>query len=84
VSRLYRELILFFIHLSVIATLTCESDLSVASVNLWNIMFLWEVRRRGIARAMRSAGVDVIVMQEVRVGAKLSQIDDLQLLLPQV
>ncbi len=58
----------------------------MGTFNTWNVMFLWEVRQRALAEAIRNARVDVVVLQEVRASkdGSWSQIQDLQYNLPEV
>jgi len=60
------------------------SDLTVATYNIWNIMFHWEVRKIHIADMIETHGIDVVGFQEVRANMDNShnQLHDLQERLP--
>lgn len=53
------------------------------ALQVWNVMFNWRIRHKGIADLIRQSGVDVIGLQEVRAGSNFSQLDELRALLPE-
>ncbi|XP_013416911.1 uncharacterized protein LOC106178324 [Lingula anatina] len=59
--------------------------LRAATLNLWNIMFHWEVRKYRIAEMIKTVHPDLIALQEVRASekGKHTQIAELQALLPE-
>ncbi|XP_033744975.1 uncharacterized protein LOC117330650 isoform X2 [Pecten maximus] len=59
-------------------------DVTVATCNLWNVMFNWSVRKYRIAQMINDAKPDVVAFQEVRFHADRggNQIMELQELLP--
>eukprot|EP00794_Sanderia_malayensis_P006186 gene6186-6901_t len=61
-----------------------ENELTVATYNIWNVMFHWEVRKLYIADLIKTHNIDVIAFQEVRSDRdkKRNQLHDLQELLP--
>eukprot|EP01116_Phalansterium_solitarium_P000056 TRINITY_DN10042_c0_g1_i1.p1 TRINITY_DN10042_c0_g1~~TRINITY_DN10042_c0_g1_i1.p1 ORF type:complete len:401 (+),score=88.25 TRINITY_DN10042_c0_g1_i1:51-1253(+) len=61
-----------------------QPDLRIGSYNIWNFMFHWNVRKRGIVDEIRRANPDVVGLQEIRVSASLGhQFDQLRALLPE-
>ncbi|XP_033647637.1 uncharacterized protein LOC117307090 isoform X1 [Asterias rubens] len=58
--------------------------LKVATYNLWNIMFNWDVRKYHIASMIQEADLDVVAFQEVRadLDEEHSQLLELKSLLP--
>ncbi|XP_038061462.1 uncharacterized protein LOC119732137 [Patiria miniata] len=58
--------------------------LRVATYNIWNVMFNWDVRKHHIAAMIRAADVDAVAFQEVRADRdeKRTQLLELKALLP--
>ncbi|XP_022103918.1 uncharacterized protein LOC110986391 isoform X2 [Acanthaster planci] len=58
--------------------------LRVATYNIWNVMFNWEVRKHHIAALIHAADVDVVGFQEVRADRdeQRTQLSELKALLP--
>ncbi|XP_057296584.1 uncharacterized protein LOC130625495 [Hydractinia symbiolongicarpus] len=59
-------------------------EIVVATYNLWNVMYHWEVRKLYISEMLQEIDADIIGFQEVRAHKDLehSQLDELQSLLP--
>ncbi|OWF48749.1 uncharacterized protein LOC110452657 [Mizuhopecten yessoensis] len=69
---------------SVYVNVVLSYDITVATCNLWNVMFNWNVRKYRIAQMITDAKPDVVAFQEVRfhVNGGGNQIMELQELLP--
>ncbi|XP_033124872.1 uncharacterized protein LOC117123130 isoform X2 [Anneissia japonica] len=64
---------------------TCKASvITIATYNLWNVMFNWDVRKQYIARKLSQFSFDVAAFQEVRSHRRSSwsQLHELQELLP--
>lgn len=62
-----------------------KNHVVVATYNLWNVMYQWEIRKLYIAEMIQKTEADIIGFQDVRAIFDLthSQIDELQFLLPE-
>ncbi|XP_069142390.1 uncharacterized protein [Argopecten irradians] len=68
----------------VCANVVLSYDITVATCNLWNVMFNWDVRKYRIAQMINEAKPDVVAFQEVRFNTDGggNQVIELQELLP--
>ncbi|KAK6177334.1 hypothetical protein SNE40_015455 [Patella caerulea] len=77
---------IIFIFVSCLLTnLVNAGKVTVSTLNLWNVMFSWDVRKFRIAEMIRDSQSDIAVFQEARsdVDEKKGQITELQYLLPE-
>eukprot|EP01114_Cavostelium_apophysatum_P001642 TRINITY_DN11440_c0_g1_i1.p1 TRINITY_DN11440_c0_g1~~TRINITY_DN11440_c0_g1_i1.p1 ORF type:complete len:374 (+),score=53.59 TRINITY_DN11440_c0_g1_i1:182-1303(+) len=86
-SKLSTQLLCFLIVLLVMyvlfrATSEEPTRLKIGTYNIWNFMFHWTVRKRGLSEVIRRESPDIIGLQEVRESAKLgNQLNQLQSIL---
>ncbi|XP_071961435.1 uncharacterized protein [Antedon mediterranea] len=74
-----------FILFCVFVIVNCKaSRVTIATYNLWNVMFNWEVRKQYVANKLLQLDVDFIAFQEVRShqSSSWSQLHELQHMLP--
>ncbi|KAH3893227.1 uncharacterized protein LOC127859717 isoform X1 [Dreissena polymorpha] len=75
----------YLLVISILNVLNVSSGLTVATYNIWNEMFNWEMRKTRIVEMIKDSQVDVIALQEVRGSERLTtdnQLEELRTLLP--